>query len=198
MREWVFVHNEILDILKELKIPLGTDADDGLFQRPLCRASTGPSSSGYLSNIAVHKEGTSTRRRRGGRSWSFPDRSCSTQRGLDRGRGDGPDKPPVRPDGGPDRPGWLEALGGELCRYPSPVRAGTRGTGQVVADRAGDALRPGDRRGQDRSLRPDRSRGSPPPISSARLSSAERSASPSDSSSQNLELGTRLRRSKRS
>jgi len=133
MREWVHVHDEILAILEEQTIPLGRRERvqisktlyDGIHRSVL---------SGYLSNIAVHKEKnfyTAARSREvmvfpgstlfgKSRPWIVAAEIVRTSRLFARTA--------ARID-----PEWLEALGGDLCRYSYSNAGWDRDRGEVVA-----------------------------------------------------------------
>jgi ATP-dependent helicase HrpA len=116
MREWGFVHDQIISILEEMKIPAGgrtrPEVTAGLY------ASVHRSIlSGFLSNIAVHKEKSAYRAAKGREVVIFPGSTLfgkpspwivaaevvRTSRLYARTA--------ARID-----PAWLEALGGDLCR----------------------------------------------------------------------------------
>ena len=136
MREWTFVHAEVLDILRELRISAGS-------ARPASAARTRESyaalhrsvAAGYLSNIAVHKDRNLYTAAHGREATMFPGSSLygknatwivaaemvRTSRLFARVA--------ARIEGS-----WLEALGGSLCRYAWANARWDKGKGQVVAD----------------------------------------------------------------
>jgi ATP-dependent helicase HrpA len=134
MREWVFVTNEILDILRDMRIPADgsreTRSPDALYAG-VHKAIL----SGYLSNIAVHKEKNVYAVAKRGEAMIFPgstlfNRNAAwvvaaevvrTSRLFARTA--------ARID-----PGWLERLGGELCRYNYANPRWENKRGQAVAD----------------------------------------------------------------
>lgn len=133
MREWVLLHDQILAILQEQKIPLGRrgrveigkDLYGGIHRSIL---------SGYLSNIAVHKEQniyTAARSREvmmfpgstlfgKRRPWIVAAEMVRTSRLFARSA--------ARID-----TAWLEALGGELCRTSYSEARWDRERGEVRA-----------------------------------------------------------------
>jgi len=134
MREWFQIHAQILTILKENKIALGRKAETGI--NAVKYAAIHKSIlSGYLSNIAVHKEKNIYRSAKNKEVMIFPgstlfNRSCAwivaaemvkTSRLFARMTAK-------------IESAWLEALGGDLCRrsYSSPRWNKSRG--EVIAD----------------------------------------------------------------
>lgn len=134
MREWSLIHNEILDILRELKIPLGR-TQRAEMSKDLYAAVHRSILSGYLSNIAVHKEKNMFTAARGREAMIFPgstlfNKNASwivaaemvrTSRLFAR-------------TAARTSAEWLEALGGDLCRYSHANPRWDRGRGQVVAE----------------------------------------------------------------
>ncbi len=134
MREWTFVHAEVLDILRELKIPAGRSAPAER-TKELYAAVHRSIASGYLSNIAVHKDRNMFTAAKGREAMIFPGSTLfgknatwivaaemvRTSRLFARVA--------ARIDGG-----WLEELGGEQCRYAYADPRWEKGRGQVVAD----------------------------------------------------------------
>ncbi len=134
MREWVFVHNEVLDILREMKIPPDgpreartPDALYGGLHRSVL--------SGYLSNIAVHKEKNVYTAAKGREVMVFPGSALFNRNAAWIVAAE-----VVRTSrlfartAARIEPGWLERLGGELCRYNHSNPRWDKRRGQVVAD----------------------------------------------------------------
>jgi ATP-dependent helicase HrpA len=134
MREWTFIHNEILDILRELRIPPGRTQRVEM-SRPLYAAVHKSILSGYLSNIATHKDRNMYTADKGREVMAFPgstlfNKNASwivaaemvrTSRLFAR-------------TAARIEAGWLEALGGPLCRYSYVGPHWDKGRGQVVAE----------------------------------------------------------------
>jgi len=117
MREWVFVHDQIISILEEQKIPLGrkekTEMSAALYAG-IHRSIL----SGFLSNIAVHKEKNIYLAAQGREVTIFPgsalfNKSCPWIVATEMVR---TSRLFARTAAKID-PGWLEELGGEQCRY---------------------------------------------------------------------------------
>ncbi|MBU1185815.1 MAG: ATP-dependent RNA helicase HrpA [Acidobacteria bacterium] len=122
MREWTFIHDQIRDILKELRVPV-EEGDRKTITPRLAAAVHRCVLSGYLSNIAVHKEKNMYQAAKGRDVMLFPGSTLfnhpppwivaaemvETSRLFA--------KKTARID-----PAWLEALGGDLCRssYSEP------------------------------------------------------------------------------
>ena len=116
MREWGFVHDQILSILEGLKVPLGRRTKAALSPE-LYAAIHRSILSGFLSSIAAHKEKTVYTAAKGrevtvfpgstlfgkSASWIVAAEIVRTSRLYARTA--------ARVD-----PAWLEALGGDLCR----------------------------------------------------------------------------------
>ncbi len=116
MREWIHVHDQILEILKEQKIPLGKTAAASR-KRDLYAGIHKSVLSGFLSNIAVLKEKNMYQAAKGreamifpgsslfntGRPWIVAAEMVETSRLFAR-------------TAAKIEPSWLEALGGSLCR----------------------------------------------------------------------------------
>ncbi len=133
IREWGFVHDQILSILEEQKIPVGRreKADVSEAQYASIHRSI---LSGFLSNIAVHREKSMYTAARGRDAMIFPG---STLFGKARPWIVAADmiqtsrlfaRTAARID-----PGWLEELGGSLCRYSYSDPRWDKERGQVVA-----------------------------------------------------------------
>ena len=117
MREWGFVHEQILSILKEQRIALGR-TEKVEIEPSLYAAVHRSVLAGFLSNIAGHKEKNIYQAAKGrevmifpgsalfnkSRPWIVAAEVVRTSRLFARMA--------ARID-----PGWLEELGGELCRY---------------------------------------------------------------------------------
>ncbi len=133
MREWVYVHDQILSIMKEQGIPLGrtekTEISASLYAG-IHRSIL----SGFLSNIAVHKEKNFYEAAKGrevmvfpgsalfgkSRPWIVAAEMVRTSRLFARTA--------ARID-----PGWLEELGGDLCRYSYSEPRWDKDRGEVRA-----------------------------------------------------------------
>jgi ATP-dependent helicase HrpA len=134
MREWVHVHDEILAILKEHKIPLRR-RNQAQISKQLYGQIHRAVLSGYLSNIAVLKEKNFYTAAKGrevmvfpgstlfgkSRPWIAAAEMVRTSRLFAR--------TVARID-----PEWLEALGGDLCRYSYSNAHWDKDRGEVVAD----------------------------------------------------------------
>jgi len=133
MREWVHVHDQILAILKEQKIPLGRrervevsgSLYDGIHRSVL---------SGHLSNIAVLKKNNFYTMSKGREAMVFPG---STLFGKSRpwivaaemvrtARLYARTAASINPE-------WLEGLGGDLCLYSYSAARWSKDRGEVVA-----------------------------------------------------------------
>jgi len=133
MREWGFVHDQILSILKEQRIPLGR-TEKVEITPPLYAAIHRSVLSGFLSNIAVHREKNIYQAAKGrevmifpgsalfnkSRPWIVASEVVRTSRLFARTA--------ARID-----PGWLEELGGDLCRYSYSEPRWDRDRGEVRA-----------------------------------------------------------------
>ncbi len=133
MREWVHVHDQILAILEEQKIPLGRrervevsgSLYDGIHRSVL---------SGYLSNIAVLKKRNFYTVAKGREAMVFPG---STLFGKSRpwivaAEMVRTTRLYARTAAGIN-PEWLEGLGGDLCRYSYSGARWSKDRGEVVA-----------------------------------------------------------------
>ncbi|MBM3310190.1 MAG: ATP-dependent RNA helicase HrpA, partial [Candidatus Aminicenantes bacterium] len=133
MREWAYIHDQILDILRELKLPAGPAARAEMSPRKYA-AIHKSIASGLLSHIAVLKEKHLYAAAKGREAMLFPGSSLFA-------------KPPgwvvaaeivqtarvyLRTAARVD-PAWLEALGGELCKYSYHDPAWDKGRGEVRA-----------------------------------------------------------------
>jgi len=134
MREWASVHDQILDILKELKIPLGRTQKTEM-SKSLYAAVHKSILSGYLSNIAVHKEKNIYTAAKGREVMIFPGSTLFNKSAswiaaaemVQTSRLFARTAAKISAD-------WLEALGGDLCRYSYSDPRWDRGRSQVAAD----------------------------------------------------------------
>jgi ATP-dependent helicase HrpA len=134
MREWGLVHNEILDILKELRIPFERRHTVEM-SKPLYAAIHKSILSGYLSNIAVHKDRNMFTAARGREAMIFPGSSLFNKNAswivaaemVRTSRLFARTAARVSAE-------WLEALGGDLCRYAYGPPRWDKGRGQVEAE----------------------------------------------------------------
>lgn len=133
MREWTYIHDQILDILRELKLPV-RPGDRTAASPPRYAAIHKAVSSGLLSRIAVLKEKHLYTAAKGREAMLFPGSSLFA-------------RPPgwvvaaeivetarvyLRTAARVD-PAWFEALGGELCRHSYHDPAWDKGSGEVRA-----------------------------------------------------------------
>ena len=133
MREWVYIHDQILDILRDLRLPLGRESRTEM-TKPLYAAIHKSVSSGLLSHIAVLKEKFFYTAAKGRETMLFPGSSLFA-------------KPPdwivaaeivqtarvyIR-TAARIEPAWLEALGGEMCRYSYHEPKWDKARGEVRA-----------------------------------------------------------------
>ena len=133
MREWVYVHDQIISILKDLKIPPGRQHKG--MSKSLYAAIHRSVLSGYLSNIAVLKEKNIYQAAKGRETMVFPgstlfNKSSSwivaaemiqTTRLFAR-------------TAAKINAGWLETLGGDLCRYSYSGAHWDKNRGDVLAN----------------------------------------------------------------
>ena len=133
MREWGFVHDQIVSIMEGLKVPLGrrTKAE---MSPELYAAIHRSILSGFLSSIAAHKEKSSYTAAKGREVMVFPG---STLFGKKAGWIVAAEmvrtsrlyaRTVARID-----PAWLEALGGELCRRSTREPRWDKDRGEVRA-----------------------------------------------------------------
>jgi ATP-dependent helicase HrpA len=132
MREWVYVHSQILEILKDLRMPAGR-THKAEMTKAIYAGIHKSVLSGYLSNIAVIKEKNIYTAAKGREAMIFPGSSLfnkaphwivavemvKTSRLFARMAAK------IQPE-------WLEALGGSLCHYSRSDPRYDRGRGQVV------------------------------------------------------------------
>ena len=132
MREWVQLHSQILEILKDMKIPLGrTRAAE--ISKPLYAAIHKSIAAGYLSNIAILKEKNIYTAAKGREAMIFPGSALFNK---------GPHwivaAEMVRTSrlfarmAAKIQPEWLEELGGDLCKVSHADPRWDRTRGQVV------------------------------------------------------------------
>jgi ATP-dependent helicase HrpA len=134
MREWAYIHDQILEILREQKFPAGRTQPVPM-SKPLYGAIHRSVSAGLLSHVAVLKEGKMYTAARGREAMLFPGSSLFA-------------KPPgwivaaeivqtgrlyVR-TAARIEPGWLEALAGDLCRRTYDNPRWDKNRGEVRAD----------------------------------------------------------------
>jgi len=134
MREWTYIHDQILEILREQKFPSGRTQPVPM-SKPLYGAIHRAVAAGLLSHVAVLKEGKMYTAARGREAMLFPGSSLFP-------------KPPgwivaaeivqtgrlyVR-TAARIEPGWLEALAGDLCQRTYDKPRWDKGRGEVRAD----------------------------------------------------------------
>jgi ATP-dependent helicase HrpA len=133
MREWGFVHDQVLAVLEEQNVPPGRreklEMSEGLYA-----AVHRSILSGFLSNIAAHKEKSIYTAARGREVMAFPG---STVFGKARPWIVAADmvqtsRVYARTAAKID-PGWLEELGGSLCRYSYSDPHWDKERGEVAA-----------------------------------------------------------------
>ncbi|MGD0783257.1 MAG: ATP-dependent RNA helicase HrpA, partial [Candidatus Aminicenantales bacterium] len=132
MREWVQLHSQILEILKDMKIPLGrTHAAE--ISKPLYAAIHKSIAAGYLSNIAILKEKNIYTAAKGREAMIFPGSAL-----FNRGPHWIVAAEMVRTSrlfarmAAKIQPEWLEELGGDLCKVSHSDPRWDRTRGQVV------------------------------------------------------------------
>ena len=134
MREWVYIHDQILEILREQNFSPGRTRPVPM-SKPLYGAIHRAAAAGLLSHVAVLKEGKMYTAARGREAMLFPGSSLFG-------------KPPawivaaevvqtgrlyVR-TAARIEPGWLEALAGDLCQRAYENPRWDRNRGEVRAD----------------------------------------------------------------
>ena len=134
MREWTYIHDQIIDILRELKIPFGRTAKAGM-SKSLSASIHKSILSGYLSNIAVHKEKNIFHAAKGREVMVFPgstlfNKSASWLVAADVVR---TSKLFARTTA-KINPEWLEPLAGHLCRYSHSQPRWDPSRGEVCAE----------------------------------------------------------------
>ena len=133
MREWGFVHDQILAILEEQKVPSGRreklEMSEGLYAA-IHRSIL----SGFLSNVAVHKEKSFYTAAKGREVMAFPG---STIFGKARPWIVAADMVQTSRlyarTAAKIHPEWLEELGGSLCRYSYSDPHWDKERGEVTA-----------------------------------------------------------------
>ncbi|MCX6565161.1 MAG: DUF3418 domain-containing protein [Candidatus Aminicenantes bacterium] len=134
MREWVYIHDQILEILREQKFPPGRSKPVPM-SKQLYGAIHRAAAAGLLSHVAVLKEGKMYTAARGREAMLFPGSSLFG-------------KPPVWivaaeivqtgrlyvRTAARIEPGWLEALAGDLCQRAYENPRWDRNRGEVRAD----------------------------------------------------------------
>ncbi len=117
MREWAFVHDQIISILKDQKIPLGRTLKTEM-SPPLYAGIHRAILSGFLSNIAVHKEKNIYQAAKGREVMIFPGSTLfnKTRPWIVAAEMVRTSRLYARTAAKID-PGWLEELGGDQCRY---------------------------------------------------------------------------------
>jgi ATP-dependent helicase HrpA len=133
MREWAFVHDQIISILKEQQIPLGRE-DKAELSIPLYAAIHRSILSGFLSNIAVHKEKNIYNAAKSREAMVFPGSTL-----FNKSRPWIVAAEMVRTSrlfartAAKIDPAWLEELGGDECRYSYSEPRWDKGRGEVRA-----------------------------------------------------------------
>jgi ATP-dependent helicase HrpA len=129
MREWVYIHVQILSILKEQKIRLGKRDESETPESRYARIHRSVLS-GFLSNIAVRKEKNFYTAARGREAMVFPGSTLFNKKApwIVAAEMVKTSRLFARTAAGID-PGWLEALGWDLCRstYSDPHWEKNRG-----------------------------------------------------------------------
>jgi ATP-dependent helicase HrpA len=137
MREWVFVHNEIREILDEMRVPVGPDTPGprGEFDQARYAAVHKSVLSGYLSNIAVHKDRNVYTAAKGREAMVFPGSTLFGKNAswivaaemVKTSRLFARTAARVAPE-------WLEKLGAGLCRSSYSSARWDKKRGEVIAD----------------------------------------------------------------
>ncbi|MBN1938235.1 MAG: DUF3418 domain-containing protein, partial [Candidatus Aminicenantes bacterium] len=134
MREWAYVHDQILEILREQKIPTGRTQSVPM-SKTLSGAIHRSAAAGLLSRVAVLKEGKIYTAARGREAMIFPGSSLFS-------------KPPAwivaaeivqtarlfLRTAARIEPGWLESLAGDLCQRSYGNIRWDKNRGEVRAD----------------------------------------------------------------
>jgi len=134
MREWVYIHDQIVDILKELKIPPARTHKTEM-SKSLYAAVHKSILSGYLSNIAVHKEKNIYHAAKGREVMAFPgstlfNKSASWIVAADMVK----TSRLFARTAARISAEWLEPLGGDLCRYSYSNPRWDKSRGEVCAE----------------------------------------------------------------
>ncbi len=134
MREWVYIHAEIIDILRELKIPLGR-THNAEMSKSLYAALHRSILSGFLSNFAAHKEKNFYNAAKGREAMMFPGSALFNKSApwivaaemVKTSRLFARITAKISAE-------WLEPLGGELCRYSYSNPLWNKNRGEVSAE----------------------------------------------------------------
>jgi ATP-dependent helicase HrpA len=134
MKEWTYIHDQIVDILRELKIPPSRMAKAGM-SKSLYAAIHKSILSGYLSNIAVHKEKNIYHAAKGREVMAFPgstlfNKSASWIVAADMVK----TSRLFARTAARISAEWLEPLGGGLCRYSHSNPRWDLSRGEVCAE----------------------------------------------------------------
>ncbi len=134
MREWVYIHDQIVEILKELRIPPGRPHKAEM-SKSLYAAIHKSILSGYLSNIAVHKEKNIYQAAKGREVMAFPgstlfNKSASWIVAADMVK---TSRLFARTSARISAE-WLEPLGGDLCCYSHSNPRWDKSRGEVCAE----------------------------------------------------------------
>ncbi len=134
MREWVRVHAEIIDILAELKIPLGR-TQKAEMSKALYAAIHRSVLSGFLSNFATHKEKNFYNAAKGREVMMFPGSTLFNKSApwivasemVKTSRLYARTAARISAE-------WLEPLGGEFCRFSYSNPGWSKNRGEVSAE----------------------------------------------------------------
>jgi len=134
MREWVYIHAEIIDILRELKIPPGR-THKAEMSKALYAAVHRSILSGFLSNFAAHKEKNFYNAAKGREAMMFPGSALFNKSApwivaaemVKTSRLFARTTAKISAE-------WLEPLGGELCRYSYSNPLWNKNRGEVSAE----------------------------------------------------------------
>ena len=134
MREWVYIHDQIVEILKELRIPPGRPHKTEM-SKSLYAAIHKSILSGYLSNIAVHKEKNIYQAAKGREVMAFPgstlfNKSASWIVAADMVK----TSRLFARTAARISAEWLEPLGGDLCCYSHSNPRWDKSRGEVCAE----------------------------------------------------------------
>ena len=133
LREWAFVHDQIISILKEQKIPLGRTRKTEL-SAALYAGIHRTILSGFLSNIAAHKEKNIYQAAKGREVMIFPGSTLfnKSRPWIVAAEMVRTSRLYARTTAKID-PGWLEGLGGDQCRYSYSEPRWDKDRGEVRA-----------------------------------------------------------------
>ena len=134
MREWVHIQAEIIDILKEMKVPLGRTHKIEM-SKPLYAAIHRSILSGFLSNFAAHKEKNFYSAAKGREVMMFPGSALFNKSApwivasemVKTSRLFARTAARINAE-------WLEPLGGEFCRYSYSNPHWDKNRGEVSAE----------------------------------------------------------------